>query len=204
MSNKLIKVGESEKKPADPLEVYRDIDIVAADNPGRKPTYLGYWYDLRSSDDEQAPDGITTEEGDGVVIRLQASNEDVYNRQMEEFNKRRFAVSRLANVKAVQNSIRNIFTWLPGERIINPEFGSNIRKMLYNGITPQTSEAIVAEIKHSISQWEPRVKVQKVVNVSDVTDTENNTIHIRIIYTIPALSDAQFWYDYTYHREADD
>ena len=92
----------------------------------------------------------------------------------------------------------------PGERIINPEFGSNIRKMLYNGITPQTSEAIVAEIKHSISQWEPRVKVQKVVNVSDVTDTENNTIHIRIIYTIPALSDAQFWYDYTYHREADD
>ena len=46
--------------------------------------------------------------------------------------------------------------------------------------------------------------MQKVVNVSDVTDTEKNTIHIRIIYTIPALSDAQFWYDYTYHREADD
>jgi len=68
-----------------------------------------------------------------------------------------YKIDRLINVKAVQNSLANLFSWIPGERVILPEYGSNLRKMLYRGITPETEEAIVAEIRHSISEWEPRV-----------------------------------------------
>ena len=31
-----------------------------------------------------------------------------------------FRVTKDINVKAVFNSLRNIFTWIPGERILNP------------------------------------------------------------------------------------
>ena len=66
-------------------------------------------------------------------------------------------VDALINVEAVKNSLRQIFTWIPGERIINPEFGSNLRRLLYEGLTDYNKELIMAEIKHSVSVWEPRV-----------------------------------------------
>ena len=66
-------------------------------------------------------------------------------------------LQKLVNVNAIKNSIHNIFSWTPGERILNPEFGSNLRKLLYEGITDFNQEQIIAEIRHSVSQWEPRV-----------------------------------------------
>lgn len=109
-------------------------------------------------------------------------------------------MSKLVNVRAVQNSLHQIFTWIPGERIINPEFGSNLRRYLYEGITDQNIEAIVAEIRHCVSKWEPRVVVDKVVNVQSMDDTENNTVRLDVVYHIIGLDDEQFRYTYTYHR----
>ena len=80
------------------------------------------------------------------------------------------------NVKAVFNSLHNIFTWTPGERVLNPEFGTKLRKLLYEGITDFTSEAITAEIRRCISEFEPRVSVTGIENVSTTSDTEENTI----------------------------
>ena len=96
--------------------------------------------------------------------------------------------------------MRNIFTWTPGERILNPEFGNRLREYLYQGIIPETSEQIVAEIRHCVSEWEPRVNITDVVDVSTTDDHEDNTIHLEIRYTIPELSDEQYSYSFYYNR----
>ena len=96
--------------------------------------------------------------------------------------------------------MKNIFTWIPGERILNPEFGSRLKQYLYQGIIPETSEQIVAEIRHCISEWEPRVNLVDVVDVSTTDDHEDNTIHLEIRYTIPELSDEQYTYSFYYNR----
>lgn len=111
-----------------------------------------------------------------------------------------YKLAKLVNVKAVFNSLRNIFTWTPGERILNPGFGSNLRKLLYEGITDFTSEAITSEIRRCISEYEPRVNVTNIENVSTISDTEQNTIQIDIHFTIPSLSKEQFVYSYTYNQ----
>ena len=100
-----------------------------------------------------------------------------------------FTIDRLVNVNAIRNSLDNIFSWTPGERVLNPEFGTNLRKLLYEGITDFNVEQIVAEIKHAVAQWEPRVQVANIVDVSTTEDHENNTVHLKVIYTIPSLSD---------------
>ena len=105
-------------------------------------------------------------------------------------------LQKLVNVNAIKNSIHNIFSWTPGERILNPEFGSNLRKLLYEGITDFNQEQIIAEIRHSVSQWEPRVQIDNIVRLTNVDDKENNTVHLRIIYSIPTLTAEQFYYDY--------
>ena len=109
-------------------------------------------------------------------------------------------VSKSVNVQAVKNSIRNIFTWIPGERILLPEFGSKLYSLLYEGITPLTEEQIIAEIRQCVSEWEPRVRVTEVVDVSTIEDHEDNTIHLEIRYIIPELSDEEYSYSFYYNR----
>lgn len=111
-----------------------------------------------------------------------------------------YKIARNINVKAVQQSIHNIFTWMIGERIINPEFGSNLRKYLYEGITHETEELITAEIRQCIAKWEPRAYIVSIKNIGTTNDTENNTMHLQIVYTIPSLSDKQYSYSYYYNK----
>ena len=107
-----------------------------------------------------------------------------------------FKISKDVNVKAVFNSLHNIFTWIPGENILFPDFGSRLRKMLYEQITDYNVEQIVAEIRGVVLKYEPRVNIIKVVNVSDINDTENNTVRLDIIFTIPSLGNEQYNYSY--------
>lgn len=107
-----------------------------------------------------------------------------------------YELERLVNVRAIRNSLKNIFSWIPGERVLLPEFGSNLRKLLYEGITQHNVEQVIAEIKHIVTKWEPRVTITNIVDASTVDDHENNTVHIKIIFVILGLSDEQFEYDY--------
>ena len=83
-----------------------------------------------------------------------------------------YEVGKNFDADAVKESIKNIFTWIPGERIINPEFGSNLRSYLYEGITDYNQEKIMAEIHHCFSTWEPRARLERVNRLTDVEDKE--------------------------------
>lgn len=107
-------------------------------------------------------------------------------------------VSKSVNIQAVKNSIRNIFTWIPGERILLPEFGSKLYMLLYEGITQITEERIISEIRQCMTEWEPRASIVEIRNVSTVDDTEDNVIHIDVVFTIPSLSDEQYVYSFVY------
>lgn len=114
-----------------------------------------------------------------------------------------YKLAKLVNVQAVFNSLHNIFTWTPGERILNPEFGNKLKTYLFDGITDFTAESIIAEIRRCIAEYEPRVNVVSINNASTTNDTENNTIQIDIVFTIPSLSREQFIYSYTYKYHND-
>ena len=98
------------------------------------------------------------------------------------------------------NSLNNIFTWIPGQRVINPEFGSKLQYYLYEGITEENIEKRISEIRFSVSKWEPRVSIVKVLNVTSVDDKEDNIVRLDIIFTIPSLSKEQYTYSYIYNR----
>jgi phage baseplate assembly protein W len=71
---------------------------------------------------------------------------------------------------------------------------------LYEGITEQNKEMISAEIRGLCLRWEPRVQIVEVKPINNVDDTENNTVMLDIIFTIPSLSSKQYKYSYTYNR----
>ena len=114
-----------------------------------------------------------------------------------------YKVQKNVNANAVRKALHNIFTWIPGERILNPEFGSRLYALLYEGITPLTEERIVAEIRHCVTEWEPRANIVEIRNISNIDDTEDNTIHIEVVFTIKGLDDQQYAYSFTYTRDSE-
>lgn len=121
-----------------------------------------------------------------------------YNKEARK--KSAFKLDKNVNVIAIKRAIHNIFHWTPGERILNPEFGSNLRKFLYEGITDYNKEQIMAEIRRCVTEWEPRARVDRVIDMSQVSDHEDNTVKLEIIYSIPSLTNEQF--SYTYEQTA--
>lgn len=143
-----------------------------------------------------------------VVIRVNKSQSQSSTNTLEVYRdismiSRKFSYSdqtrrleKSVNVEAVYNSLRNIFTWIPGERVLLPDFGSRLREMIYEQITDENVEQIISEIRGVCLKYEPRVEIVKIVNVSSIDDTENNTIRLQIIFTIPSLGPEQYNYSY--------
>lgn len=218
MGNKVIKFGTSDATAIQPLakdtpvvkEVYVDLSLKGKPNIKNKmPRITDSKYKLLSNLAQEHPttkkaeDLILTElERAGITLLYGIDYEQFYRDYDMFMRLGPWAVDTNINVGAVQGSLQNIFTWIPGERILNPEFGSKVRKLLYEGITDYNVEQIVSEIRHCVSEWEPRVQIQKVVNISTVDDTEDNTVHLEVIYTIPGLTDEQYNYSLYVNKSA--
>lgn len=105
---------------------------------------------------------------------------------------KKFKIEKNVDVLAVKNSIKNIFNWIKGERVLDPNFGTDISKILYDPINSYSSEKIIAEIQMAISEYEPRAEIDKIYNLNSINNTENNTIEIEIVWHIVGLPDEKF------------
>ena len=65
--------------------------------------------------------------------------------------------------QAIIRSVRNLILTNHYERPFHPEIGSNVRRMLFEPISPLTANYIQREIEDTIKNFEPRVKLQQVV-----------------------------------------
>ena len=54
-----------------------------------------------------------------------------------------------------------------GERIFQPNFGSNLKSLLFEQITPTSLENVENDIRISLSTWLPYVNVNNLVVVQD-------------------------------------
>jgi phage baseplate assembly protein W len=89
------------------------------------------------------------------------------------------------DINAIKNSIFNIFTTIPGQKILNPTFGLNLLYFLFTGISDSNARLLGESILKGINKFEPRVTVEK-INV--ITDVENQQYTIELILSVPSLN----------------
>ena len=90
-------------------------------------------------------------------------------------------LARKINEAAVKESIRNIVLTNRGERPFQPEFGCDVRKMLFENATMQTFDLVKTVIQDAIDLYEPRCELMGV----DVTgDIDSNAINIAIVFRL--------------------
>ena len=71
-------------------------------------------------------------------------------------------IAQLDNKQSIRASILNILRTRKGERLFQPQLGTNIHKMLFEPNTPFTAGQINQELKSSIEDQEPRVTVERI------------------------------------------
>ena len=87
----------------------------------------------------------------------------------------------LKNTNAITRSVRNIIFTYPGEKPFDPEFGSQVSRMLFENIDPLNAIKIKREIRYSIDRYEPRVLL---TNVEVTPDYDGNAFDVIIAYNI--------------------
>jgi phage baseplate assembly protein W len=81
---------------------------------------------------------------------------------MFEDGKRRGDIYKRFDLRAIDQSIQNILLTAKGEKPFDPDFGSNLRRLLFELNTSVTASMVENEIKSALRIYEPRVKVRDV------------------------------------------
>jgi len=78
-------------------------------------------------------------------------------------------------VQCLHDSVFTILSTIPGERVMRPDFGSFLRRLLFDPMSRATGFRARSEVFRSIGAWEPRVSV---VDVLFELDDTTITLHV--------------------------
>lgn len=93
----------------------------------------------------------------------------------------------LTNANAIARSVRNLILTIPGERPFSPALGSEVGGLLFENLDVLTASNIDEQIRLTIKNYEPRVKLNDVIVKPNV---EQYAFDVKIQYTIIGV-DAQ-------------
>ena len=87
----------------------------------------------------------------------------------------------------IKSNLVNLLLTNKGERLYNPEFGADLKTVLFEGITDDTNEIIRNLISTNVSIFVPEVTI---INTNIVKDEDRNTISVTIQYRINISGEA--------------
>ena len=90
----------------------------------------------------------------------------------------------LKNSSAIARSLKNIVFTQPGEKFFQPEFGSRVTESLFDIADGVSASTIRDEIRSSIINYEPRVKL---LDVTVIPNPRENEMNVTIEYEIVGL-----------------
>lgn len=89
---------------------------------------------------------------------------------------------------AIKNSIVNIFTTIPGQKLLNPYFGLNLAKYLFEPVNEETAAVIANDIIFGLNTYEPRIIIR---NLDVLYSEENQTYTIGLTFTVPQIKNKE-------------
>lgn len=89
------------------------------------------------------------------------------------------------DIDAIKNSIKNIFYTAPGNKILNPTFGLDLRRFVFEPATLDTGYELQRAVYINLGNLEPRIVLQ---DVSVIVDEDNNEFDVTIVFSVPTLN----------------
>jgi phage baseplate assembly protein W len=92
--------------------------------------------------------------------------------------------STSTTIDAVKNNIRNLLKTNQGERLMQPNLGTNLRRLLFEQIEGETLVSVQNQILDTMEIWLPFVEVRDIRIVNDDSRTDANQIVVSILFNI--------------------
>ena len=85
------------------------------------------------------------------------------------------------SLEQAQHNLKNLLLTSPGERAMQPEFGSNIRAICFEQIDKNLPVTIEKEVRNAVEIWLPYINIHE---VNTLTEEQNqNKIHVEIKFS---------------------
>ena len=82
----------------------------------------------------------------------------------------------------IKSNLINLLLTEVGERVMNPNFGCELRRFLFEGITDFNTEELAASLRNSISIFVPEITVTNIEVAPTSSTNISNTINLTISY----------------------
>lgn len=96
-----------------------------------------------------------------------------------------FDIESSRDEHAIQNSLINIFNTAPGQKLLEPEFGLDLKRYLFDPLTEDIAQNIGETIIQGLKRYEPRIIINR-INV--IPDYDQNQYILSLYITIPTLN----------------
>jgi phage baseplate assembly protein W len=90
----------------------------------------------------------------------------------------------LRNENAIARSIRNLIFTIPGEKPYQPNIGCNVTNLLFENLDRLTASSIESEIRNTVNNFEPRVRLTAVIVNPNFDD---NLFEVTLKYDIVGI-----------------
>lgn len=88
---------------------------------------------------------------------------------------------RALNDQAITRSLRALMSTDRGERLYQPNYGSDIRSLLFENVNGVNAESLSVRIQQAVEAYEPRVKLLSIVVTPDY---DSNYYVVTITYML--------------------
>tara|TARA_R110001599_G_scaffold110523_3_gene274475 strand:- start:13574 stop:14050 length:477 start_codon:yes stop_codon:yes gene_type:complete len=89
------------------------------------------------------------------------------------------------NFEAIKNSLINLITTFPGQKILNPEFGMNFGDLLFLPVSKARATVVGETINNTVAGFEPRIQISFIEVTADI---EKQEYELDIEITIPEFN----------------
>ena len=97
-------------------------------------------------------------------------------------------IGKKTGAAAVKGAIVSILKTNFNERLFAPEFGSNIRALLFEQMTPLTEKRLKKEVESALAKHEPRATV---LGTSVKAQEEQNRYEISVVFNVASEAETQ-------------
>ena len=97
-------------------------------------------------------------------------------------------IGKSVGATAVKRAIFGILKTNFNERVFQPEFGSNIRALLFEPMNPITEHRMKTEVEEAVERHEPRAQV---IGVTVEAQEEQNRYVVKILFNLSSEAEPQ-------------